>query len=106
LAKSRKLRVSGPAKLDLDRIGEYTRREWGVPQKRKYLGQIRDKFKAVRDAPSIGVSRDDIDAGLRAVAVRSHVIFYRGTKTELTVVRVLHHGMDLDLHLKPRREGA
>ncbi len=106
MAKSRKLRVSGPARLDLGRIGEYTRREWGVSQKRKYLGQIRDKFKAVRDTPSIGIARDDIDAGLRAVAVRKHMIIYRETETELIIVRVLHYGMDPDTHLKPRREGA
>jgi len=101
LAKSRRLRVSGPARLDLVLIGEYTRREWGAQQKRKYLGQIRDKFKAVRDSPSIGVARDDIDARLRAVVVRKHVIFYRETDTELIVVRVLHQSMDPDAHLKP-----
>ena len=96
---SRKLRLSGPAKRDLQRIGDYTRAEWGAAQKRKYLGQIKDGFKALRDTPGIGVRRDDIARGLRAHPVRKHVIFYRETKTEVTIVRVLHQSMVPDLRL-------
>ncbi len=89
MPSSKKLRVSGPAKLDLGRIGEYTRREWGAAQKRKYLGQIKVMFEAVRDPPGIGTRRDDIRKGLRAQSVQKHVIFYRETKTELVIVRVI-----------------
>ena len=99
MPNSKKLRISEPAKRDLERIGEYTRAEWGAAQKRKYLGQIKDGFKAVRDTPGIGTQRDDIRKGLRAHPVRKHVIFYRETKTEVTVVRVLHEGMNPELHL-------
>ena len=66
LPSSKKLRISGPARLDLGRIGDYTRRAWGAAQKRKYLGQIKDGFKAVRDTPGSGTRRDDIRDGLRA----------------------------------------
>jgi toxin ParE1/3/4 len=99
LPSSKKLRISGPAKRDLERIGEYARRKWGAAQKRKYLGQIKDGIKALRDAPGIGARRDDIHTGLRAHPTRKHVIFYRETKTELTIVRVLHESMNPELHL-------
>ena len=99
MPSSKKLRISGPAKLDLGRIGDYTRREWGAAQKRKYLGQIKDGFRAVWDTPGIGTRRDDIHRGLRAYLVRKHIIFYRETKTELTIIRVLHESMNPDLHL-------
>ena len=99
---SKKLRISGPAKRDLERIGEFTRAEWGAAPKRKYLGHIKDGFKAVRDTPGIGTRRDDIHRGLCAHPVRKHVIFYRDTKTELTIVRVLHESMSPELHLIPR----
>ena len=99
MPRSRKLRISGSARRDLERIGDYTRAEWGAAQKRKYLGQIKDGFKAVRDTPGIGIRRDDIRDGLRAYPVRKHVIFYRETKTELTIVRVLHARMDPGLRL-------
>ena len=99
MPSSRKLRISGPARRDLEGIGEYTRAEWGAAQKPRYLGQIKDGFKAVRDAPGIGARRDDIHKGLRAHPVRKHIIFYRESKTEVTVVRVLHEGMNPELHL-------
>ena len=57
-------------------------------------------FKAVRDTPGIGIRRDDIGTGLRAQSVQKHVIFYRETKTELVIVRVLHERMNPELHLK------
>ncbi len=104
MPSSKKLRISGPAKLDLGRIGDHTRREWGAAQKRKYLGQIKVMFKAVRDTPGIGTRRDDIHTGLRAQSVQKPVIFYRETKSELVIVRVLHESMNPELHLKPKRD--
>ncbi len=98
----KKLHISGPAKKDLERIGDYTGREWGVAQKRKYLGQIKDTFKAIRDTPGLGSPRDDIDKDLRAHPVRKHIIFYRQTKNLLVVVRVLHESMDWKQHLSPK----
>ncbi len=80
-------------------MGEYTRREWGAAQKRKYLGQIKGTFKALRDTPGLGAPRDDINKGLCAHPVRKHVIFYRETKNELVIVRVLHESMDPKRHL-------
>ncbi len=103
MPKSKKLRLSGPAKKDLGRIGEFTRREWGAAQKRKYLGQIRDRLKAIRATPGLGAPRDDIDKGLRARPARKHVIYYRETKTELVIVRILHENMDPGQRLSPDR---
>lgn len=106
MPNSRSLRVSDPAKDDLGRIGAHTRREWGAHQKRKYLGQIRDSFKAIRDTPGLGAPRDIIAKGLCAHRVGKHVIFYRETKNELVIVRVLHETMDPERHLSPPRERA
>ncbi len=103
MPSSKKLRISGPARLDLGRIGDYTRREWGAAQKRKYLGQIKDGFKAIRDTPGIGTRRDDIRKGLRAQSTQKHVIFYRETKSEVVIVRVLHQSMNPELRLNPKR---
>lgn len=104
MPKSRKLRVSGPAKIDLKRIGDYTRGEWGAAQKRKYLGRIKDTFRTLRDTPGMGAPRDDIDKGLRAHPTQKHIIFYRETKTEVVIVRVLHESMEPGGHLGPRPE--
>ena len=106
MPNSRSLRVSAPAKDDLGPIGASTRRKWGAAQKRKYLGQIRDGFKAIRDTPGLGAPRGIIGKGLRAHPVGKHVIFYRETKNELVIIRVFHETMDPERHLIPLRERA
>ncbi len=63
-------------------------------------------FKAVRDTPGIGTRRDDIHTGLRAQSVQKHVIFYRETKSEVVIVRVLHQSMNPELRLKQRDRGG
>ena len=99
MPKSKKLRLSGPAIKDIGRIGEYTGREWGAAQKRKYLGLIKAGLKAIRATPGLGAPRDDIGKGRRAHPVRKHLIYYRETKTGLVIVRVLHENMDPGRHL-------
>ena len=99
MPSSKSVRVSGPAKRDLERIGEYTRREWGAGQKRKYLDQLRNALASLRDRPGIGAPRNEIDKGLRAYPVGRHIIFYRETEDALLIVRVLHQSMDPEFHL-------
>lgn len=99
MPSSRTLRLSAPAKSDLVRIAEHTRRQWGARQKTKYLNEIKGKLAALRETPKMGASRDDIAPGLRVLPVQSHLIFHRLTKTELLIVRVLHKSMDPQLHL-------
>lgn len=91
--------MSGPANDDLGQIGDYTLREWGAAQKRKYLGNIRNAFRTLRDTPGMGAPRDDIDVGLRALPVQRHIIFYRETENEVLIVRVLHASIDRDSRL-------
>ncbi|MEQ9575891.1 MAG: type II toxin-antitoxin system RelE/ParE family toxin [Rhodospirillales bacterium] len=94
LTVSRWLRVSGPARDDLARIAAYTGRRWGPAQRRKYLALIKERINALRGAASLAPRRDDLMPGLRAMPLRSHVIFYRETETDVDILRVLHGGMD------------
>jgi len=94
LTASRRLRVSAPARDGLVRIAAYTGRRWGPAQRRKYLALIKERFNALRGAPSLGVGRDVLLPGLRALPVGSHVVFYRETETVVDILRVLHGSMD------------
>ena len=100
MPRSNRLRVSGPAKRDLADIGSYTLREWGAAQKKKYLGQIRERFAALRETPGAGAARDEIARGLRSCRAGRHVIYYRNTRSELVVLRILHESMDPVLRLE------
>jgi len=77
------LYVSAPARNDLRLIGEYTKREWGLNQKKKYLGEIKNSFKTICETPGLSRLRDDIDKCLFSYSVQKHIIFYWETKTEL-----------------------
>ena len=56
-------------------------------------------LEVLRNSPGAGKPRDEIDAGLRSLPVRRHVIFYREKKTIIEIVRILHDEMDPDRHL-------
>ncbi len=99
LLSSKKLNISVSAKRDLTLIGEYTLREWGAVQKKRYLGLIKKCFKLIRENPTVGRQRDEIDMGLFSHAVQKHVVFYRIIKSDLFIVRVLHESMDLEQQL-------
>jgi len=51
LSNFKKLRITDPAKTDLAGIPDYTRRQWGAAQKRKYMGLIKGKFNALQQTP-------------------------------------------------------
>jgi len=100
---TRKLHISNTVRNDLRLIGEYTQHVWGSEQKKKYLGQIKNSFKTMCKTPGLGRLRDDIDMGLFSCSVQKHIIFYRETKSELFVIRILHERMDLarTIHKSP-----
>jgi len=99
LPNFKQLHVSGLARRDLRLIGKYTLRAWGSVQKKKYLGQIKHGFKLISENPEIGRPRGDIDTGLMSYPIQKHKVFYRTTKHELIVVRVLHESMDVGRYL-------
>jgi len=100
LTNFKTLRLSTPAQNDLSSIAKYTQRQWGADQKRTYLNTLKDKFNTLCVNPSLGVSRDDIDNGLRMFNAGKHLIFYRESSDHLDIVRVLHASMDVT-QLKP-----
>lgn len=98
--KLKPLRISAPARRDLESIGEYTRRQWGAAQKRKYLRHLQDKLIALQASPAIGAPRDDVSPGLRGLAALEHIIFYRESETALLIVRILHTSQDVTAHIR------
>jgi toxin ParE1/3/4 len=94
LPSSKPLRLSAPARRDLAHIAAHSEREWGAAQKRKYLGEIKEKLAQLRHAPAMGAPRDDIANGLRACPVRHHIVFYRDQPDWVEIVRILHQSMD------------
>ena len=92
------IQVSTLADRDLIAIAEYTEEHWGEAQKNKYLGEIREKFKHLRDMPGLGMERSDVCDGQRSFMVGSHVILYSETESHFMIDRILHQSMDPRRH--------
>ena len=61
-------------------------------------GLLRDfKTAAARleNHPHLGRPRDEVANGLRSLLLRSHLIIYRVTETQVDIARVLHERRDI-----------
>lgn len=85
---------------DLRDIGRYTQVRWGREQRRSYLAQLDDYFRALAENPSQGQRCDEIRPDYRKFLAGRHVIYYRVQTAEaIEIVRVLHERMDAETHL-------
>jgi len=98
----RKLVIADRTRADLKDIADYTGREWGAGQSRRYLGAIKDRLARLRDRPGQGTLRDEIGPDYRSVRSGRHVVFYRETGENIEIVRVLHERMDMHRQLRDR----
>ena len=93
------LRLSDPAKADLQAIADYTLAEWGKDQQCRYLNLIKKSFVTLGDVGNIGKSREDIAEGLYSYTIKSHCVYFRELNEEFVVIRILHSRMDVKKHL-------
>ena len=93
--------LSAKAKFDLKNIARYTQKRWGRVKRNIYIKQLDDCFHLLADKPSIGIDMSFIKQGYMKFPQSSHLIIYkRTTETKITIVRILHHKMDVKLNLK------
>ena len=90
------LRLSRRAETDLAEIADYTIREFGIDQARRYRDQFQACFRSLLDNPLLGSSAGEVAPGLRRIRQQAHVVFYRVEQDHLLIVRVLHHNMDFE----------
>jgi toxin ParE1/3/4 len=95
----RPIRKSVLAELDLISIWEYGLGQWDANQADRYLDELDKGISALADNPELGVSRDAVRAGYRALFINSHAVYYTITPGAIFVVRILHEGMDPGRHL-------
>ena len=105
LKRFKSIKISKPAEIDLKDIATYTLKQWGESQKKAYLGLFKQSFRALSTNKSdnkispLTQNRDDIDSGLMSFWIKKHVVYYRETKQELLIIRILHSQMDPEKHL-------
>jgi toxin ParE1/3/4 len=95
----RKIRLHSLAESDLIDIWLHSFEEWNGLQADKYLDELNTAINSLASNPELGVRRDNVREGYRALFVNRHAIYYRFTPSTVEIVRVLHGQMDPERHL-------
>ena len=82
------------AQKDFVAIVEYLD-EHSPPAADRFVAAVEDKCRLLASFPELGRTRDELRRGLRSLAVRKYVIFYRVTATAVEILRILHGARDL-----------
>lgn len=93
------LRISNPAKNDLQHNAAYTIHVWGEDQKKVYFDLIKKSFNTLSAVGNIGKKRDGLAQEIYAYCIKKHTIYFRETVQEFVVLRILHSRMDPERHL-------
>jgi len=97
MAEHRRPIIGSPeARADLSEIWNYYAGRAGRQRADKIVRQIDDALRLIEDHPFAGRARDEIRPGLRSIASRPYVIFYRMRDDVAEIVRILHGRRDLD----------
>lgn len=90
--------LSPAAQKDVDEIWDYTAEKWGVDQAEKYTQDIRDACFGLA-AGKLKSRTVDIKQGYLKYAVGSHIVYFRYSDTDLSIIRILHKSRDTRRHL-------
>ena len=89
----RKIQLTRKAVQDLEQILEYTQQH-GQTQRKKYSKQIESRLKDLAKNPSLGRPCYHVKPEYRYYLEGKHYLFYKQTKTTLTLIRILHTRRD------------
>jgi toxin ParE1/3/4 len=94
-------RLTKRAKDDLHTIASYTKLQWGVHQRNRYIENLDTAFHQLARNPELGQRCDDIIEGFRKFPIGHHRIYYRNSSLQsILIVRILHKRMDLNANLR------
>lgn len=88
-----KFHLTPLALSSMQSIGEYTKSQWGVEQRNKYLKELDNAFYELANSPNLGKSRSEIKQGMRSYQRGKHIIFYMVEPKQIVVLNILHKSM-------------
>jgi len=89
------LKLSPKAIIDLENIYEYTLSTWGLIQAEKYQNELYSCMISISENPILGSIYYFKSGNYRKMNINRHMIFYKQTKRDCLVIRILHERMDL-----------
>jgi toxin ParE1/3/4 len=89
----KRIRVTHDAERDLDEIWLHIAPD-NVDAANRLVDELIKRFVLISASPELGRVRDEIRPGLRSHAVNSYVVYYRNTRTNISIMRVVHGARD------------
>ena len=94
-----KYTLSKKSQKAIDRILEYTYRQFGEKQAINYKSELENCLQLLVDNPEIGRPCNQIREGYQRHEHQSHIIFYRQRKNDIFISAIIHKSRDLKRHL-------
>jgi toxin ParE1/3/4 len=91
--------LSPLARVDLNKIWDFTAERWDEDQAEAYLRMIQAAIETIAENPLLCPSIDEVRPGYRRHRAGAHLILFRQIAGAIDVVRVLHEKMDVASHL-------
>lgn len=89
-----KISLTPGARRDLINIYNWSAKQFGLARADQYVLELNQAFEFIAENPGLARDASSIRVGLWKLMSGSHVIYMRISNTALTVVRILHGGMD------------
>ena len=99
MTTKRNFQVRQATDNDLLDIFIYGCEKFGLDTAEAYIYRLEAGIQQLTEHPESGRSIEQIIAGVRALPVVSHVIYYQVTDTTIDIIRVLHKSMLPEKHL-------
>ena len=93
--KRLKIIIHEDAVQDLEEIWFYTFQKWSLEQADRYHNLIFKEIEFLSSRPLTGKDLGHLKEGYRSSKIKSHLIFYKFSKTEIVIIRILHENMDI-----------
>ncbi|MCY7421346.1 MAG: type II toxin-antitoxin system RelE/ParE family toxin [Chitinophagaceae bacterium] len=80
---------------DLEEIWLYTFQTWSLEQADRYQNLIYKEIEFLAGKPASGKDCSHMRKDYRSAKIRSHLIFYKYSSSEIEIIRILHESMDI-----------
>lgn len=89
------LRLKPKAKHDLQDIWWFIAQD-NLNNADKFIDRIYETLLVLADYPNMGVSRDELEYGIRSHTIGYYTIFYNPLEVGVEIVRILHGARDIE----------
>ena len=96
--QTRSYKLSAEAVADIEHIGDFGFKMFGLTQALKYHAGLESRFELLAQLPRVGLPTYDLRQGLYRYPYVSHTIFYTIEPCFIFIVRVLHARADFIRH--------